>query len=367
MDLRRRRKIGEEPSDGRLSGEGNGPQSKEEDTESSRDSLAGAGWACGKVSTFAGLVTFGSRPFSWMNLGPVWRSRNQILGDRLGDPTNDERREWMRMQREAGEGSKDLILRKHASLEEISFLVLGDPGEGDASQFAVVPPMLERGGEAHFMVICSDVIYPSGDADEYEDKFYRPYEDYSAPIYALPGNHDWYDGLHGFMFHVCGTDARGPGEPLALRNASWWKERVRRRLWRKPKKADPTQEARRKTWRSAPGQASKQRTPYFAIETGPVLLVGIDTGMRGDIDSEQGRWLVKISRDSRKPKVLLTGKPIYVDNEYHPCPIEGGGTVDEIVREPDHKYVAVIGGDVHNYQRYSAKLPGRDESVSITS
>ena len=35
-----------------------------------------------------------------------------------------------------------------------------------------------------------------------------------------------------------------------------------------------------------------------------------------------------------KPKILLTGKPIYVDGQHHPGPIEGGGTVDEIVSDP---------------------------------
>jgi hypothetical protein len=36
--------------------------------------------------------------------------------------------------------------------------------------------------------------------------------------------------------------------------------------------------------------------------------------------------------------------------------IEGGGTVDEIVRDPAHRYVLAIGGDIHNYQRYPVRL-----------
>ncbi len=50
---------------------------------------------------------------------------------------------------------------------------------------------------------------------------------------------------------------------------------------------------------------------------------------------------------------------MYVDGEHHPCPIEGGGTVDDIVRDPDHHYVAAIGGDIHNYQRYPVDVDGR--------
>ena len=85
--------------------------------------------------------------------------------------------------------------------------------------------------------------------------------------------------------------------------------------------------------------------------------MGIDTGIMGDIDREQGEWLRRVSKDSPRPKILLTGKPIYVDGQHHPGPIEGGGTVDEIVTAPEHNYLAAIGGDIHNYQRYPVKLP----------
>src|SRR5215208_4205187 len=161
---------------------------------SSRDSLAGAGWTCREVGRFRGLVSSKSRPFSWLSLAPLWRSRNQIVGSLLGDPTNDERRRWMEIQRRAGKLKPNHVIKKHTNLNEFSFLVVGDTGEGDASQFAVVPPLLEVGKDTAFMVICSDVIYPSGDAEDYEDKFYRPYKNYAKPIYALPGNHDWYVG-----------------------------------------------------------------------------------------------------------------------------------------------------------------------------
>jgi calcineurin-like phosphoesterase family protein len=319
---------------------------------SSRDSLAGAGWRCREV----GVSPSGGPPFSWINPLPMWRSRNQILGHILGDPTNDERRLWMKMQREARQLPENLIIDQHAGLEEVSFLVVGDPGEGDASQYAVVKPLLVRGDGTDFMVVLSDVIYPSGDAEDYDAKFYRAYEDYPRPIYALPGNHDWYDGLVGFMYHLCGAEVSAL--PATEERASSLKERLRRRLWRRPARRSAEKLPERQ--RTQEGRRSSQRSPYFAIETGPLLLVGIDTGMGGEMDREQGEWLRKISREVDKPKVLLTGKPIYVDNEYNRGPIEGGGTVDEIVRAPEHNYVAAIGGDIHNYQRYRVKVGGRE-------
>jgi hypothetical protein len=110
--------------------------------------------------------------------------------------------------------------------------------------------------------------------------------------------------------------------------------------------------------RSDDAQQAVQPGPYWAIDAGPVRIVGIDTGLLGTIDAEQGAWLREVSRDPR-PKVLITGRPLYVDGEHHPCPIEGGGTVDDIVRDPAHRYVAAIGGDIHNYQRYPVDVGGR--------
>lgn len=110
--------------------------------------------------------------------------------------------------------------------------------------------------------------------------------------------------------------------------------------------------------RSAPAQAASQPGPYWAIDSGPIRIIGIDTGLLGGIDREQGEWLRRVSRGPR-PKILVTGSPIYVDGEHHPCAIEGGGTVDEVVRDPECTFVAVVGGDIHNYQRYPVDVDGR--------
>ena len=319
---------------------------------SSRDSLARAGWRCKET----GAAASGGQSFSWIDPVPLWQSRNQNLVPLFGDPTNDERRLWMRLQRQTGKLPKDLIVTEHAGLEEVSFIVVGDTGEGDASQHAVVKPLLACGRDTDFMVVCSDVIYPAGDAEDYDAKFYGPYDGYQRPIYALPGNHDWYDGLVGFMHHLCGAEVSSlpalEGRPSSL------KERLRRLLWRRPARRSPQDLPARK--RNEDVRRSSQRSPYFAIDTGPLLVVGIDTGMGGPIDREQGEWLRRISRVIDKPKILLTGKPLYVDGEHHPYPIEDGGTVDDVVREPEHRYVAAIGGDIHNYQRYSVGTSGRD-------
>ncbi len=232
--------------------------------------------------------------------------------------------------------------------------VLGDPGEGDASQYAVVPVLLRAAGDTDFAVLCSDVVYPAGGIRTYADCFYRPYADYPAPIYALPGNHDWYDGLTGFMTAFCDVPP-DVGAPPTVTSGPLWRRALHRLLWRRPPKATVEQVAQMRWYRDAESQQGGQPGPYCAIDAGPVRLVLIDTGVNGRIDREQGDWLRAVSRASDRPKILLTGKPLYTYARLQRCPIEGGADgadVNEIVTDPDHNYVAVLGGDDHNYQRY---------------
>jgi Calcineurin-like phosphoesterase len=83
---------------------------------------------------------------------------------------------------------------------DFSFLVIGDPGEGDASQYALISRYLELGHreDVKFLVVASDVIYPPGAMEDYESNFYLAFQGFAKPIYAVPGNHDWFDALEGF-------------------------------------------------------------------------------------------------------------------------------------------------------------------------
>ncbi|MFF0308344.1 metallophosphoesterase family protein [Streptosporangium sp. NPDC004379] len=294
----------------------------------------------------------GRASFSWLNPRTLWRSRNEVLAALFGDPSGEVRARWVAAQRERG---ADPGMRIPVDVgPEFSFLVLGDTGEGDASQYAVVPGMLKIGRDTAFAVIASDVIYPAGSGNDYDVKFFRPYQDYPAPIYAVPGNHDWYDGLGGFMRVFC----EAPALKAERRGFRLSPPGLRGLLWREPDVIDEAALERARGRRSEPGQRAVQPGPYWVLETPSLLVVGVDTGIRGALDAGQTRWLREVSRDPR-PKMLVTGKPVYVRNEYLPSALEGGGTIDDIVADPAHGYVAVIGGDVHNYQRFPVKRGGR--------
>jgi hypothetical protein len=320
-------------------------------SEPSRSSTGGAGWGCRQPGIGAGLAPVDNR-FSWLSPGPLIASRNDVLARRLGDPTDGQRREWLRRLDAYAEAAgappppRDRLVTRFADRDSISVAVLGDPGEGDASQYVVVPVLERVAGDTDLGVVCSDVVYPAGGVRAYRDRFYRAYAGYRAPLYGLPGNHDWYDGLTGFMTTFCDV-APDVGEPSPDVPGPWWKRVVRRLLWRHAPKATAQDVAEMRWYRDEESQQAVQPGPYCAIDAGPVRLVLIDVGIDGHIDRDQGD----------RPKILLTGKPLYTYAHAQPCPIEGGGFVDDIVTDPANNYVAAIGGDDHNYQRYPVRQP----------
>ncbi|MFF4091232.1 metallophosphoesterase family protein [Streptomyces nigra] len=320
---------------------------------SSRDTAEGAGWGAAEPGSYKGLMPPGGRKISWLDPRMLWAARNGVLASLFGDPTGRTRGRWVARRTAAGAPADKVIRRDDP--DRFSFLVIGDTGEGDDPQYAVVPGLLKEGRDTRFAILASDVIYPVGGADDYGPKFFRPYQDYRAPIYAIPGNHDWYEDLTAFMRVFCDDAPPLPPEP-APRPLS--RARLRSLLWHRPREGDGQRLDEARKLRSAPDQLATQPGPYWAIDAGPVRIVGIDTGLLGTLDAEQGAWLREVSKDPR-PKILITGSPLYVDGEHHPCAIEGGGTVDDIVRDPAHRYVAAIGGDIHNYQRYPVRVGDR--------
>ena len=319
---------------------------------SSRNSRAAAGWHCTEKADLTKLYRpeYERTQFSWISPKPLWESRNDRIARWIGDSTDEERQRWVEAQRRKGI-DPSFTVDSFADRDELSFFVLGDPGEGDDSQYHVLGPLEATKEGIAFTYILSDVIYPAGDISDYWDKFFWPYQKLPGPIYAIPGNHDWYDGLHGFMIQLC--DADPDLRPPARKDGNRWKRALLDISWREPSEAKQEELEEMRSLRPDP---SNQPAPYFAVDLKELLLVGIDTGIRGVIDAEQGEWLRAVSKIP-KDKILMTGKPMVVDAHRKTTAISGtSGTVNEIVDDPAHRYIAVIGGDIHNYQRYPVEL-----------
>jgi hypothetical protein len=155
------------------------------------------------------------------------------------------------------------------------------------------------------------------------------------------------------MTLLCGADPDLRPPVHASKNR--WKRAFLDLSWREPSEALQEQIQEMQQYRPEP---SGQPGPYFAIELKELLLVGLDTGIQAGIDDEQGEWLRKVSKVP-KDKILLTGKPLVVDACRKTCGITGSEeTVNALVDDPANRYIAVIGGDIHNFQRYPVRRPG---------
>jgi hypothetical protein len=319
--------------------------------------------------------------FSWLSPLTLWQSRNNVLASLTGDPTENARRAWVAAQRLAlrDRGEPESVTADftidRSDLDDFSCMVIGDTGEGDVSQYAVVPAFLSASRETEFTLIASDVLYPAGDVNEYVAKFFVPYASYPRPIYAIPGNHDWLDGLAGFMKHFCAADP--PNEVFRPPARAKWSRltlALHRLFWRRPTTLDESTLAEAERLRGdAAATGPAQPNMYFAIDTPQLRIIGIDTGILGRLDFDQGQWLRRVSAGS-KPKLLVSGKPVFAGPKMSPRRILSEDSNEEhdallwtLLRDPANNYVAMIAGDVHHYERHQVRLPdGRSMQCVIS-
>jgi hypothetical protein len=306
-----------------------------------------------------------AKTFSWASPRPLWECRNQIIAKYLGDPTEEHRDRWLEL---LGRRPEDrLLVEAFADRDSVSFVVIGDTGEGDASQYRVVPSLLAQAGDTDFMFICSDVVYPAGGIEEYGPKLLGPYREYPGAIYGIPGNHGWFDDGDGFMYWFCGADSRPPrprAGPLRPRELLWRRspqgrmDKLRKMADVRPVPAGAPDDYRHlqvAVRHPDSGHAHRQPGPYFALQAGGVTLVALDVGVGGPLDRRQRDWFIWTSAEPG-PKILLLERPLYVDGQCRPQPMTGGGTILATVTDPAHEYLAVFTGNTHNYQRYLVSL-----------
>jgi hypothetical protein len=140
----------------------------------------------------------------------------------------------------------------HSDCDEIYFDYIADTGDGWNATYSIaclagekVLRVAPAGSSAaaplelpasHFTVLGGDEVYPTASADTYRNRFEDPF--YCArttpaertPIYAMPGNHDWYDGLSFFMRLFCQKD-RNIGQWVATQTRSYFAIQLPHRWW----------------------------------------------------------------------------------------------------------------------------------------
>jgi uncharacterized membrane protein HdeD (DUF308 family) len=229
---------------------------------------------------------------------------------------------------------------------DFSFLVIGDPGEGDPSQHALRDQILTvaRQDEAKFLVIASDVVYPNGEARDYEAKFYLPFKGVSKPIYAIPGNHDWFNALDGFAANLMRPDsaqaaltARANAD---LRFSSTTEGRILRLI---------SDAARLRQYYGI--QAGLQRAPFFELHTERFSLVAVDTGILKSVDDRELAWLrAALDRSKGTFTLAILGHPVYAAGRYQAEGLASFRAVHDLLKA--HGVPMVIAGDTHDFEYY---------------
>jgi uncharacterized membrane protein HdeD (DUF308 family) len=229
---------------------------------------------------------------------------------------------------------------------DFSFLVIGDPGEGDASQHVLRDQIIELGqrSEVKFLVVASDVIYPAGAMKDYEVKFYLPFKGFTKPVYAIPGNHDWYDALEGFTANFL--------EPEAARAALRARRATDHGLTTTTESRIDQMIAEAARLRAAYGVWTEgQRAPYFEVQAERFALIAVDTGIARRVDGEQLRWLhTALERAQGKFKMVILGHPLFAAGRYQAEGDEPFAAIHQLLHE--HGVEVVMAGDTHDFEFY---------------
>lgn len=237
---------------------------------------------------------------------------------------------------------------------DFSFVVIGDPGEGDASQFVLhnqIVAVTEK-PSVKFTVISSDVVYPDGAMKDYERNFWLPMQGVRKPVYAIPGNHDWYDALDGF--------AAAFFEPRIAAKTMRARRNFDLKLTAKTESsidAMIAEAARLRNEYQVP--TGYQQAPFFQVQTKDFAFITVETGVLRRIDDLQMQWL-KQALEAAKNKFTLVvlGHPFYAIGEYQGSMNEDFTALHALLK--NYHVKIVMAGDTHDLEYYQEPLKGKD-------
>ena len=238
-----------------------------------------------------------------------------------------------------------------------SFVVLGDPGEGDASQLILHDQLVQTTAkpEVKFLVISSDVVYPDGAMKDYENNFWLAMKGVNKPVYAIPGNHDWYDALEGFAATFY--------EPSAARKAMMARRDVDLKLTTTNTRNIDAQIERAAFFRSQYRvPTGYQQSPYFQVQTKDFAFICVETGVLRRIDTVQMAWLQQ-ALEAAKGKFIfvLLGHPFYAIGEYQGDMNPDFQRLHSLLKS--YGATVIMAGDTHDLEYYLE--PGKDGQQSV--
>jgi hypothetical protein len=213
---------------------------------------------------------------------------------------------------------------------------VADLGDGFDSTYAIACLLAKKkltvNGETlprgQALIMGGDEVYPTATADAYRNQLVQPYawafpdhdkkSDEGVPLLAIPGNHDWYDGLVLFLAFFCREDPKHFG-----------------------------------SWRTC------QRRSYFAVQlTETCWLWATDIQLQNDIDQPQADYFKTIaSRMEPGSRIILCGaEPGWQYTKTNSKAWDNLGYVIRIAMNANCGFTIplVLSGDTHHYSRYIA-------------
>ena len=263
----------------------------------------------------------------WLRPGNLLAARRKLL---RADNSND----WRYKFEQSGptvhpsrSAPFSRLLREGRTTSDFRFVILSDTGEGDRSQYALVP--LLRSLEPDFMIINGDLAYPAGRQQDYKEGFFRPYQNLRIPAWAVPGNHEYYSPNQGQEFYEIFCTQK------------WGQLWANHGLVLRPQ----------------PGTYWELREPS---KNPPLVVIGLDSGKAGNLDKDGGGiaddrqhiWLesrLRIAEREGLKVIVLFHIPALV-NGRHVSKLRLTRLHQILASSPSVKLVAC--GHIHNMQRY---------------
>ena len=181
---------------------------------------------------------------------------------------------------------------------------------------------------AELLIMGGDQVYPDATKQEYQTRLRDPYdwafstETPKRKLFAIPGNHDWYDGLASFSALFCSARDRISGG-LGAQLGGW---------------------------------RCHQHRSYFAIKLPHNWWIwGPDIQLADNLDDSQ-RDYFDIMADETKPGdkiILCLAEPSWLHHNY-----DNLHEISMLARKKGAKILAVLAGDWHHYSRYTSDKLG---------
>ena len=179
--------------------------------------------------------------------------------------------------------------------------------------------------------------------------FFLPFKGLTKPVYAIPGNHDWYDALDAFAATFFTPEAAR--KAIEARVISDLKVTTRT-----PKAIESLVNQASFLRKEYDLSAGHQNAPFFQISNDYFVFLSIDTGVGRTIGwSIQLAWVKSVLEASKgKYVMVLLGHPFYAIGEYQGNMNPDFRALHDLLRT--YKVPLIMAGDTHDLEYYK-ELP----------